>query len=39
VSLNKEIEEAFQAGASDYILKPINIQALLAKVHNLLGQG
>jgi len=36
-SVNKEIEEAFQAGADDYILKPINIPALLAKVAKLLG--
>jgi DNA-binding response OmpR family regulator len=39
VSLTKEVEEAFQAGANDYILKPINLQSLLAKVHTLLGQA
>ena len=39
VSLTKEIEEAFQAGANDYIVKPLNLPALLGKVHKLLGQG
>jgi two-component system alkaline phosphatase synthesis response regulator PhoP len=39
VSVNKAVEEAFAAGADDYILKPINIQALLAKVQALLGKS
>ena len=39
VSLTKELDEAFQAGANDYILKPLNLQSLLGKVKKLLGQG
>lgn len=31
-SVTKEIDEAFAAGANDYVLKPINLQALLGKV-------
>jgi two-component system, chemotaxis family, chemotaxis protein CheY len=31
-SVTKEIDEAFEAGATDYILKPINLQMLLGKV-------
>lgn len=31
-SVGKEVDEAFAAGANDYILKPINIQMLTAKV-------
>lgn len=31
-SVNKEVEEAFEAGATDYILKPINLQMLAGKV-------
>ena len=38
-SVNKEIEEAFAAGANDYILKPLNIQMLLGKVKKALGQA
>jgi DNA-binding response OmpR family regulator len=38
-SVTKEVDEAFSAGANGYILKPINLQALLTKVHNMLGQG
>jgi len=38
VSLTKELDEAFAAGANDYIIKPINLQALLGKVKKLLGQ-
>jgi DNA-binding response OmpR family regulator len=39
VSVTKEVDEAFQAGADDYIIKPINLQSLLGKVKKLLGQG
>lgn len=31
-SVTKEVEEAFSAGANDYILKPINLQMLAGKV-------
>ena len=31
-SVNKEVDEAFESGADDYILKPINFAALLGKV-------
>jgi len=31
-SVTAEVDEAFAAGATDYILKPINLQALAAKV-------
>jgi len=38
-SLTKEVEEAFAAGANDYILKPFNVEMLLAKVQKALGQA
>jgi len=31
-SVTREVEEAFEAGATDYILKPINLQMLAGKV-------
>jgi CheY-like chemotaxis protein len=37
-SVTKELDEAFRAGAKGYILKPINLDALLTKVHSMLGQ-
>lgn len=36
-SVNKEVEEAFAAGATDYILKPINLQMLIGKLNKHLG--
>ncbi len=36
-SVTKEIDEAFAAGADDYILKPLNFQALLGKVAKALS--
>lgn len=36
-SVTKEVDEAFAAGATDYVLKPINLQALVKKVKNLTG--
>ncbi len=36
-SVTKEVDEAFAAGANDYILKPINLQALVKKVAKALG--
>jgi CheY-like chemotaxis protein len=36
-SVAKEVDEAFQAGASDYILKPINLQLLSGKVQKHLA--
>ena len=36
VSVTQEVDEAFAAGANDYILKPINLKALLAKVEKAL---
>lgn len=38
-SVTKEIDEAFAAGANDYVLKPINLQALIAKVDKALRAG
>lgn len=37
-SVTKEVEEAFAAGATDYILKPINLQALMGKVTKALAK-
>lgn len=31
-SVTSEVDEAFSAGASDYLLKPINLQMLMGKV-------
>jgi two-component system chemotaxis response regulator CheY len=36
-SVTREIDEAFQAGANDYVLKPLNFAQLLAKVSKALG--
>ena len=35
-SVNKEVDEAFESGANDYILKPLNFAALLGKVAKVL---
>lgn len=37
-SVTKEIDEAFAAGADDYVLKPLNFPALLAKVAKALAK-
>ena len=36
-SVTKEIDEAFAAGADDYVLKPLNFAALAAKVAKTLA--
>ncbi len=36
-SLTKEIDEAFSAGADDYVLKPLNFAQLMAKVAKVLA--
>lgn len=36
-SVTKEIDEAFAAGADDYVLKPLNFPALLGKVAKALA--
>lgn len=36
-SVTKEVEEAFAAGATDYILKPINLQMLSGKVRKIVA--
>lgn len=36
-SVTKEIDEAFNAGADDYILKPLSFAALLSKVEKVLA--
>ncbi|MDO8756942.1 MAG: response regulator [Elusimicrobiota bacterium] len=36
-SVTKEIDEAFNAGADDYVLKPLNFPALLGKVAKALA--
>lgn len=36
-SVTSEIDEAFAAGANDYVLKPLNFAALLAKVAKALA--
>jgi CheY-like chemotaxis protein len=38
-SVAKEVDEAFQAGANDYILKPLNLQLLATKVAKHLGKA
>lgn len=38
-SVAKEVDEAFQAGANDYILKPLNLQLLASKVSKALGKA
>jgi CheY-like chemotaxis protein len=35
-SVNREIEEAYNAGANGYVLKPINLELLSAKVRKAL---
>ena len=37
-SMTRDIDEAFQAGADDYILKPLNFPTLLAKVARVLAK-
>ena len=37
-SVTAEIDEAFAAGADDYVLKPLNFPALLAKVAKALAK-
>lgn len=37
-SILKEVDEAFAAGASDYITKPLDLQALGAKVQRALNK-
>lgn len=32
VSITKEVDEAFQAGANDYLLKPVSVKHLVDKV-------
>jgi CheY-like chemotaxis protein len=34
-SVTREVDEAFEAGASDYILKPINLAMLAGKVRKI----
>jgi CheY-like chemotaxis protein len=36
-SMTREIDEAFAAGADDYVLKPLNFAALIAKVAKTLA--
>lgn len=38
-SVTAEIDEAFNAGADDYVLKPLNFPALLAKVAKALAKA
>jgi two-component system, chemotaxis family, chemotaxis protein CheY len=38
-SVNKEVDEAFAAGANDYVLKPLNFPVLLGKVAKLLASA
>ncbi|MEK7388156.1 MAG: response regulator [Elusimicrobiota bacterium] len=38
-SVTKEIDEAFAAGANDYVLKPLNFTVLLGKVAKALADG
>ncbi|MCX5790280.1 MAG: response regulator [Elusimicrobia bacterium] len=35
-SFPREVDEAFDAGANDYLLKPINLKTLMRKVESLL---
>lgn len=35
-SVTKEVDEAFAAGATDYLLKPLNLQMLMGKVSKAL---
>ncbi|MBI4423231.1 MAG: response regulator [Elusimicrobia bacterium] len=36
-SVVREIEEAFKAGADDYLIKPLNLRAVLEKVQTILN--
>ena len=36
-SIVTEIDEAFRSGADDYLLKPLNLTAILQKVKTILG--
>ena len=36
-SIVKEVEEAFTAGANDYVLKPLNLKQLTGKVRQLVA--
>lgn len=36
-SVTREIDEAFNAGANDYVLKPINIEMLQKKIQKQVG--
>jgi len=36
-SITREIDEAFQAGADDYLLKPLNLKAIIDKVQATLS--
>lgn len=38
-SVVKEVEEAFAAGADDYLLKPVNVKSVIDKVQSVLGQA
>ena len=38
-SVTKEIDEAFSAGADDYVLKPLSFPALLSKVSKALASA
>ncbi|MBI5200174.1 MAG: response regulator [Elusimicrobia bacterium] len=35
-SVIREVDEAFQAGADDYLLKPVNIKSVVEKVQSIL---
>lgn len=37
-SVVREVEEAFQAGADDYLLKPVNLKILNDKINTLLAK-
>jgi CheY-like chemotaxis protein len=37
MSVTKDVDAAFRAGANDYVLKPINLELLVVKVHKALG--
>jgi CheY-like chemotaxis protein len=38
-TMDEELEQCFEAGASDYISKPIHIEQLLSLIYNNLGDG
>jgi len=37
VETTKEVDKAFQAGANDYIIKPVTIERLQAKLHPIIN--